>query len=418
MSYYERMNDEKNIIFVTDSRQFDTMKYFQKYKFNCAKCGHLETRSFRKSHIEAHRTLLCQNCLNELWHGSASPFSRKEVQEKAKKTTLEKYGVEYGLQSPEIRKKIIDTDLNKYGSKCTLTDPAISAKARKSTQEHLGVDYALQSKEIYDRTQDTMKERYNTVHPLQVLEFLQKSKNTVMDHFGVDNSFKDPGVREKAKQTKEERYGDSNFNNRKQAKETCLKIYGCTHSIISKYNYFNNYFDSSWELAVWMYCKDHSIKIIRNPVIFKYYDSIAKEYHDYEVDFLIEGIGLVEIKGDQFFDENGNMINPYDHKFNDLFEAKHQCAIQNGVHFWTNKDIQKYLDYCNLYYPGWDTLYRKDNPYNPSYWCLYYNNPIMYYIPKYCYNDKGITPYNINKDNDGYVTNDNSKGLTPFDIWK
>lgn len=35
-------------------------------------------------------------------------------------TMLKKYGVEYPLQSREIRRKIIDTNLEKYGSKSIL----------------------------------------------------------------------------------------------------------------------------------------------------------------------------------------------------------------------------------------------------------------------------------------------------------
>lgn len=54
-------------------------------------------------------------------------------------------------------------------------------------------------------------------------------------------------------------------------------------------------FDSSWELAIWIYCKDHNISIEHNPCTFVYeYDG---KQHLYLVDFRING-KLVEVKGD------------------------------------------------------------------------------------------------------------------------
>lgn len=49
---------------------------------------------------------------------------------------------------------------------------------------------------------------------------------------------------------------------------------------------------------------------------------------------------LVEVKGDQFFKEDGTMQNPYDHTQDDLYEAKHQCMIDNNVYIFTSNDIK------------------------------------------------------------------------------
>ena len=39
-------------------------------------------------------------------------------------------------------------------------------------------------------------------------------------------------------------------------------------------------------------------------------------------DFLVDG-HYVEIKGDHFFKKDGTMQNPYDHRQDGLYEAKH-----------------------------------------------------------------------------------------------
>ena len=50
----------------------------------------------------------------------------------------------------------------------------------------------------------------------------------------------------------------------------------------------NESFDSSWELAFWIYHLDNSIKIEHEPVFFEYIDSNQK-LHRYYPDFRVNG---------------------------------------------------------------------------------------------------------------------------------
>ena len=59
----------------------------------------------------------------------------------------------------------------------------------------------------------------------------------------------------------------------------------------------------------------------------------------YQPDFLIDG-QLYEVKGDQFF-EGDKMINPYDRNQDGLYEAKHQCMLNNGVIILKVEDIKR-----------------------------------------------------------------------------
>ena len=122
-----------------------------------------------------------------------------------------------------------------------------------------------------------------------------------------------------------------------------IKNYGnANRSHQQRYCYDSINFDSSWELAFYIYHKslNHSIK--HEPIELRYvYNDVE---HSYYPDFEVDG-KLYEIKGDQFFKDDGTMQNPFDHKTDALFEAKHQCGLQNGVIFLRNNEIQPYLKY-------------------------------------------------------------------------
>ena len=87
-------------------------------KMICDKCGEEFVRSFRKHKSED----LCLKC---------SVLKRKE-------TCLEKYGVEYPLQSKEIRDKAEQTNLEKYGVRKPLQNKEIFEKMKKEHLEKYG----------------------------------------------------------------------------------------------------------------------------------------------------------------------------------------------------------------------------------------------------------------------------------------
>ena len=115
----------------------------------------------------------------------------------------------------------------------------------------------------------------------------------------------------------------------------------------SMYLYDNELFDSSWGLALWIYAKDHNEEIIHEPIKLKYtYNNVE---HYYYPDFKYKN-SLIEIKGKQFFKNDGTMCNPYDPSQDGLFEAKHQCGLQNNVIFYGENEIRFAIDYVNSKY--------------------------------------------------------------------
>ena len=383
----------------------------------CQTCGRWVLRKYRRvsnKNKDEYFSLNCQKCKTELKHlriwGTKYPFKDPVFREKFLYKGMErKYGkgIKHAHQVPELHQKAYDTTCKRFNSDHPFSSPKMISKYKKGNIEKYGVEWPLQSPEVRKKANDKMLELYGTENLFYSKEFQESVKQHWKNKYGVENPSQVPEIQ-------------------KKVREIINKLYnGHTPSV--RYNYYGVFFDSSWELAVWIYCIDNNIPIIREPVIFEFVDILNRSKY-YVPDLMIDG-KLVEIKGSQFFNSDGTMRFPYtklhhDSKeltyeeksyYNDLYERKHQCGLANGVEFWKESDCKKYIDYCNTKYPNWNNIFRKDIFYNPSYWCfnLVPNGMIQlqYFIP---ISQQGINPYDIDKDEKYHFVKD--KGLTPFDI--
>ena len=278
--------------------------------------------------------------------------------EKARQTCLEKYGSEY-YNNPE---KAQQTCLEKYN----VLHYTNREKCYETFQEKYGTDKIFTLDSIKEKCQNTKKKKYNDPF------FTNREKNaeTVKEKYKVDNVFQSPKIKKKIKETVYSKYGvEYSFQSEEikdKIRQTCLERYGVYNpmqnhdirlSTQCKYNYDKRLFDSSWELAYYIWLKDHNIE-------FEYQPNIAFEYnynnntHYYHPDFIVNG-KYTEIKGLQFFENKnstGKMVNPYNRAQDALYEAKHQCMIKNKVDIITDCDFifdyikEKYtLDYLTLF---------------------------------------------------------------------
>ena len=372
-------------------------KEIQKVSFNCISCNKPMTVQLRVADC-----LLCDTCKlrrnNLEKYGVTNAGWTPEAIQKRKQTCLEKYNTEYAMQSKEVQGRSRQAVIDKYGVDCVFKLDYIKERSKKTKFEKYGDENYTN----IPKMQETMKERYGGTATLNSKELLEKVKQTMNNKYGPGRK----AIVEKIKQTKLERYNNENYNNNPKAKETCIQKYGVdsfsktpefrekssklwvlylkenkdqiqekiqqtcfqkygTKSFVqseqAKYSRYHRYelpgdtclhFDSSWELAAYIFAKDHNIPIEREPISFSY--EYNKKEHIYFPDFKFGEI-LIEIKGDQFFKEDGTMQNPYDHSMDSLYEAKHQCALQNNVQFWTSKEMQPILEYVNTTY-GFDFL--------------------------------------------------------------
>ena len=162
------------------------------------------------------------------------------------------------------------------------------------------------------KLKNIIKEKYGVENVFQLSEVKEKIKKTNLEKYGCENPLQNDSIKEKVKQTCLEKYGVNNFS---KTKDFCKKRK-------KKYSYNGESFDSSWELAFYVYHTDLGEKVEHETTEFIYYYN-GIEYK-YIPDFKIQNT-YYEIKGNHFFNEN-KMINPFDPSQNDLYEAKHKCG--------------------------------------------------------------------------------------------
>lgn len=135
---------------------------------------------------------------------------------------------------------------------------------------------------------------------------------------------------------------------KENAIDSIFNKYGKPHVKISlSYTYNNLIFDSSWELAYYIWLTDNNIKFEYQPNIYFEY-TVNNKIHKYFPDFCIEN-KLYEIKGTQFFNESGEFIDPYK---NNMLKAKckYQCMLDNNVKILKEEDIKPILKYITEKY--------------------------------------------------------------------
>ena len=225
-----------------------------------------------------------------------------------------------------ITNKIQNTKLLKYGDKNYNGD---KEELKRNNKKKYGCDWYFQTKEFKEKTQETfLKRGYD--HPMHSIISKNKLKETCRQKYGVDYS--------------------------------CLS-YEVMNNAKKKYFYHETYFDSSWEMAMFIYLEDNKIDFKYHPnIIFKYLDDNGNT-HNYCPDFSIKK-ELYEIKGNQFLKDNGEYHNPYDssNKTDNIYESKHQCMLNNHINILTKTDIEKYLVYCKNKFKdnNWKNRFRID----------------------------------------------------------
>lgn len=169
-----------------------------------------------------------QTCLEK--YGVDNYNKTKESKEKIKQTCLEKYGVEYFWQSDECKEKIKKTCLKKYGVDSPLKSEKIRNKCKQTCLEKYGVDNPAKLEENKEKVKQTCLKKYGTISTTQCKEIRDKIKQSCLEKYGVDNPAKLEKNKEKVKQTCLKKYGglapicDPNIKN--QIKQTCLEKYG------------------------------------------------------------------------------------------------------------------------------------------------------------------------------------------------
>ena len=208
-----------------------------------------------------------------------------------------------------------------------------------------------------DKRQKTLKNKYGVTNNLHIKSveqkikdgWIEKSKKTRQLKYGAYFS------KEKIEKTNKaliEKYG-SLENAYKQRYEKIQNVfqskYGTKYPLMfyshKKYGFDNNLFDSSWELAYYIWLKDKGISFEYHTQKIEYIGDDGKN-HTYFPDFIVNG-KIVEIKSDHFFNEKGEPFNKYTKR---SWKAKYDLILQKGGQIFRFEDIKPYLSYVKENY--------------------------------------------------------------------
>lgn len=171
--------------------------------------------------------------VKETW-SKKSDKDLKEIKEKHTNTFKKRYDVEWVSQAEKIKESKKKTNLEKYGIEYYFQTKEFKEKAKKTNLEKYGVGHIFQSEEVKEKIKKTNLERYGVDNPLKNPEILKKIENTNLEKYGVEKPLKSPSCREKMAQTNLERYGTRCF------KQSHLKHFDdLNESFVSK-NFIKN----------------------------------------------------------------------------------------------------------------------------------------------------------------------------------
>lgn len=270
-------------------------------------------------------------------YGVDNVFQLETTKEKIRKTSMERYGVINAGGSVESLEKIKATNNAKYGCDFYMQTDEFIEKSRCKMLELYGVDFATKSAVLQEKIVTTSLKKYGSSRPQKSEAVKEKAKQTCLERYGGDGPMSNLDVQEKSKTTCKIRYGTDYYNQTTDF-----------HKKARKYYTFNgDNFDSLPEAALYVYALDHNESIERHPCKFSYCFNDTTHY--YFPDFKYNG-QLIEIKGDHFFKADGTMCNPFDHTQDNLYEAKHQCALANNVQFLKSSECEVFIKYLRKNY--------------------------------------------------------------------
>ena len=238
---------------------------------------------------------------------------------KREETCNKHYGIRNVLCKGNIRDRIEQENLKKFGRKTT-NNPE---KARLTRKLHAKNDPDFQAK-VNDKTRKT-KELHRQLNPNYDIDIIKRINETRYKKRLKDPQY-DLKIYEKHMKTYYEKTGYYWPAQNPDVKSKMRR----------KYTYNDIMFDSSPEIAYYIWLTDNNIKFEFHPKIrLKYYAN--GKLHFYEPDFLIcKTNQLEDIKGDHFLKTH----------FIKRAKEKFDCMKQNNIRLIFSNEYKIYMDYC------------------------------------------------------------------------
>ncbi len=150
--------------------------------------------------------------LNNLYerNGFCDICSKENRITNQKKTFLINYGVTNPNKSEEVRSKIYQTNINKYGHKHTFTSQLVKEKIKTTMIEKYGVVNPQQNINIKEKTNNTCLVKYGSKNIMQNNEIRNKIKETCLEKYGTEYPSQNKKIREKVINTNLKKWGVKN----------------------------------------------------------------------------------------------------------------------------------------------------------------------------------------------------------------
>lgn len=262
---------------------------------------------------------------------------------KYKKTSLDKYGVEFPAQAEEVKEKYKQTCLEKYGVQCALQNFKVDKKSRETMIQKYGVEYPAQSSQILEKQKKTNLERYGSLYTVQSEQIREKSKCTLLEKYGVDNPFKSEEVKTKIKQTNLDRYGATNISQSSKFKERLTNRTELEWQIIkdkrNRTKRINNSFNISKPEELYY---EYLLSIYEEDDIVRQYSS---DKYPFSCDFYIKSEDLY-IECNYNWTHGPHPFNENDKEDQELLKSwkiksENSNYYKNAIYTWTDLDIRK-----------------------------------------------------------------------------
>jgi hypothetical protein len=283
-------------------------------------------------------------------YGTKCSAQAPEIQEKRRQTIFKKYGVEHTSQVPEIQEKRRQTVLLRYGVENPYQSPSVKRKIRQTMLSKYGVEHPSQSSEIQEKRRQTVQQRYGVENLQQSTEVQEKSRQTMLKKYGVEYPSQSKEIRKKITQTNMKRLGVENpaqsLSVQQKIKQTTLENYGVEN--------INQLPENRNRLKEW--CVKNPDKIFTSKPeleilewVRQYYPDAGK-YRDktYEIDIFIPEVDIgIEYNGLYHHQEdvlekrygNGSGRNYHFNKTRH-FESKGIRLIHIFAHEWEERQQQ------------------------------------------------------------------------------
>lgn len=324
--YYETIKSD-TIFLDKDSKPSERIYCYLNGITEKVKCVSCDGKIMNFKNLTLGYCSYCKSCqverageANRIKCAALSKDEREALNEKARQTSLKNHGTEYASQSEKIKKKVMETCEERYGTFTTLNLTQVKG-AREESLERNKDEINMKRSIAYHSKSEEEKKDINA-----------KRENTSLERYVVKNISTLKKTKEKVKRTNEERHGKSYYVQtdkfKDKARETCRENFGV------------DYYSQTVE------CKEKIIKTSNE----KYNSDFYLGSNQRKLDDISSGRTIPDSEKDDFYLYKRKVSTITYQHINELFDG------WDGKCYYSDENllVKDSTDYNNVLYPTID----------------------------------------------------------------